>query len=243
MIRNFTISDIMSTKLALNIGAAILLLMTICVPAYAQTKVGLQAGVNFAGVTAENESGSKETTRSVPGIRLGLTADIPVVSNFYVQPGIFYASKGFKQAKGGYYGLANNFKVKVSYVELPVNILYKPKLATGRLMLGAGPYVGYGTDGTWKSDNVIQIGDIMTDNKGKTIFKDDVMDGEFGNYLYGRPWDYGLNFLAGYEFLGNLSAQVNVQAGLANLQPKIDGKDRGGSLHNNSLGFTVGYKF
>jgi hypothetical protein len=243
MTRNFTISDIMSTKLVLNICIAILPLMTICVPTYAQTKVGLQAGVNFSGVTAENESGNEETTRSMPGILLGLTAYVPVISNFYVQPGIFYAKKGFKQATGGYYGLANNFEVKVSYVELPFNILYKPKLATGRLMLGAGPYVGYGTGGTWESDNVIQIGDIMTDSKGKTIFKDDFEDGEFGNYLYGRPWDYGLNFLAGYEFLGNFSAQVNVQAGLANLQPKTGGKNRDGSLRNNSLGFTVGYKF
>jgi hypothetical protein len=83
----------------------------------------------------------------------------------------------------------------------------------------------------------------MTDSKGKTIFKNDISDGEFGNYLYGRPWDYGLNFLAGYEFAGNFSAQLNIQTGLANLQPKTGEEERNGSLFNKSLGFTVGYKF
>jgi hypothetical protein len=154
MNNNVIISGITSSRLIFNIGAIILLLINVCVPAYAQTKLGVQVGVNFADVTAEDESMNKESTRSMPGIRLGLTADIPVITNFYIQPGIFYAKKGFKQATGGYYDLSNNFEVRVSYVELPVNFLYKPKLGMGKLLLGAGPYLAYGTGGTWKSDNV-----------------------------------------------------------------------------------------
>ena len=240
---NFIIFNTTTSKLVYITSVFILLWIMVYVPSYAQTKIGIQAGVNFANVMSKDENGTEQTTGSIPGIRIGLTADIPVIESFYIQPGIFYSKKGFKQSSGGYYGQANNFEVKVSYVELPINFLYKPKLSGGRLLLGAGPYIGYGTDGTWKSDNVILIGDIMTDSKGKTIFKDDFMDGEFGNYLYGRPWDYGLNFLAGYEFHGNFSAQLNFQTGLANLQPKIGGEKREGSLRNKSLGLTVGYKF
>lgn len=232
-----------TSKYFFYIGASILLLIAAYGNASAQTKAGIQAGINFSNVTAKDENGNEAETSSMPGIRIGLTADIPVVSGFYVQPGVFYTKKGFNQATGGYYGLAEKFEVSVSYVEFPVNFLYKPKLAAGRLLLGAGPYIGYGTGGNWKSDNVILIGDIMTDSKGKTIFKDDYMDGEFGNYIYGRPWDYGLNFLAGYEFLGNFSAQINLQAGLANLQPRTGGEVRDGSLRNRGFGFTVGYKF
>lgn len=150
----------------------------------------------------------KEDTQSMPGILLGLTVDLPVSSDFYIQPAVQYSKRGFKQKTGGYYGSATNFKVNASYAQLPVNFLYTPKLAGGKLLLGAGPYIGYGTGGTWKSDNVIAIGDIMTDDNGKVIFKDDFMDGEFGDYLYGKPLDYGANFLAGYEFLNKLSVQT-----------------------------------
>nr|WP_162988966.1 porin family protein [Pedobacter schmidteae] len=211
--------------------------------AKAQTRIGVKAGLNFSNVMAKDERSNKQETQIATGFLVGLTADIPVSGDFFIQPGIQYVEKGFKQKKGGYYGLANNFKVNVSYVEVPVNILYKPQLGNGKLLLGAGPYFGYGTGGTWKSDNVILMGDIMTDSKGEVIFKNDVMDGEFGKYMYGKPFDYGANFLAGYEFLEKLAVQFNAQLGLANLQPKVDGVKREGSLKNVGFGISVGYRF
>lgn len=209
----------------------------------AQIKVGIQAGVNFSNVTVKDANGNKSETGSVPGIRIGLLTELPIASDFFIQPGIFYAKKGFKQETGGYYGLAQNFEVKTSYVELPVNLLYKPSLGTGKLLLGAGPYISYGAKGTWKSDNVILIGDIMTDAKGEITFENDYMDGEFGRYTYGKPWDYGLNFLAGYEFPIGFSIQINAQTGVANLQPESGGEKPDGSLRNRSFGLSAGYRF
>ena len=72
---------------------------------YAQTKVGIKAGVNFSNVMMKDEDGNKANTQSMPGIRLGLTADIPVVGDFYIQPAILYSGKGFKQESGGFYGM------------------------------------------------------------------------------------------------------------------------------------------
>lgn len=209
----------------------------------AQTKVGLKAGVNFSNVIMKDEKGDKASTQSLPGFVVGLTADIPVIADFYVQPGFLYADKGFKQKSGGYYGLATDFKVNVSYLEVPVHILYKPALAGGKLLIGAGGYVGYGTGGTWESSSDVLLDDIMMPGKGDVNFKNDFKDGEFGNYLYGKPLDYGASFLLGYEFLDKLVVQLNSQVGLRNLQPEFDGAKRDGKLKNTSFGITLGYKF
>lgn len=227
----------------LQLMAAMLTLASSYQLAMAQTKIGLRAGINFSSVTLKDEAGNAAETQSTPGIVLGLTADVPVQGDFFIQPGLLYSRKGYNQETGGYYDAAANFKVSVSYVELPVNVLYKPKFGSGNLIFGAGPYLAYGTGGKWKSDNVILIGDIMTDNKGKVIFKNDYEDGEFENYLYGKAFDYGANFLAGYEFKQKLSVQLNAQIGLANLQPMYSGVKRNGELKNKGFGISLGYKF
>ena len=212
--------------------------------ANAQTKMGVKAGLNFSNVVIKDENGDKTATQSMPGILLGLTVDIPITSNFYIQPAVLYSKKGFKQETGGFFGSATNFKVTASYIEVPLNILYKPRLSAGHLLFGAGPYMGYGTGGTWKSDTDVAIGDILIGNKGDVIFKNEFMDGgSEDDYSYGRPLDYGANFLAGYEFFDKLTVQFNAQLGLANLQPEYGGEKRADKLKNTSFGISLGYKF
>ncbi|MGH2622113.1 MAG: outer membrane beta-barrel protein, partial [Sphingobacterium sp.] len=98
--------------------------------------------------------------------------------------------------------------------------------------------------GKWETNGQIVIGDIvLTETSGEVLFKNDLKDGEFGNYLFGKPWDYGVNIVAGYEFVEKFSAQFNLQFGLANLTPDIDGKNGSGSIKNKGYGISVGYRF
>ncbi len=209
----------------------------------AQTKFGVKTGLNITSAIMEDENGDKNSTKPTPGFHIGLTVDIPLFPDFYLQPAALYSNKGFRQTDSWFSGSGNELKLTVSYFEVPVNFVYKPKFGTGRLLLGAGPYAGYGTGGKWKSETNVTIGDIVIDNKGAVIFKNDSMDGEFGNYLYGKPWDYGVNVLAGYEFFEAISVQLNAQLGLANLAPDVDGQKRDGKLKNTGFGISVGYKF
>lgn len=212
--------------------------------ASAQTKIGITAGLNFSKMRIEDENGNTENTQAIPGIVIGLTVDIPVINDFFVQPAILYARKGFKQETGGFYGSTDNFKVKADYLEVPVNVLYKPQLGSGHLLLGAGPYIGYGTGGKWKSDDDAVFDDMVIGNKGDVIFRNDASEGgDMASYTYGRPFDYGANFLLGYEFLNHLSLQFNARVGLANLQPEFGGFQPEGKLKNSSLGISLGYKF
>lgn len=209
----------------------------------AQTKVGIRAGLNSSNVLMEEENSDRNSTKSIPGFHVGLTVDIPLATNFYLQPAVLYSSKGFKQPDSWFSGSGNDIKVTVSYIELPLNFIYKHKLADGKLLIGAGPYVGYGTGGKWKSEAPVSIGDIRIDNYGDVIFKKDAMDGEFGNYLYGKPWDFGANFLVGYQLWNKLTLQLNSQIGINELKPQVGGVTREGTLKNRGFGISVGYTF
>jgi len=211
----------------------------------AQIKVGLRAGVNFSNLNYKDETDKKATTQSVPGIQIGLTADIPLVENFYVQPGLMYADRGFKEETGSSLGYGVNFEVKANYFEIPVTFLYKPKLGSGKLIAGAGPYIGFGTGGNWTSDSQVVVqGDIMIGNKGDLIFRNDGSEGgNLESYNYGRPVDYGAGFLLGYEHKSRVYLQGNTQVGVANLQSQFGDFKPKGSKRNSSFGISVGYKF
>lgn len=209
----------------------------------AQVKFGVRAGVNFSKAILNSEEFGKPATDPKTGIVLGITADIPVHNDFYLQPAFLYADKGFILESNYNSTATNKFVVTASYFEIPLTVLYKPQLGAGKLLLGAGPYIGYGTGGKWKSDIGFLVGDVVTSNHGDVIFRNDAVDGEYENYLYGKPIDYGATVTAGYEFLNHLAVQFNAQFGLANLQPKYDGRKQEGSLKNKSIGFSLGYKF
>lgn len=211
--------------------------------AHAQTKIGLKAGVSFSNIREKDEAGQKSSTQFMPGAQVGLTVDIPLSGNIYLQPAFVYADRGFKQAKGGFYGTADGVEVDVSYIEVPILLLYKPKIGKSNLLLGAGGYLAYGTGGKWKSATDPLIGDIRLRNYGYVIFKNDGRDGEFESYLYGKPLDYGVNLLVGYELFKQFSLQFNGQFGLANLQPHYGDIKPKGELKNIAFGISLGYKF
>lgn len=208
----------------------------------AQFNASIKAGTHVSAMVFENESGDQKISQFTPGFHIGLSTDIPVAGRFYFQPGLLYSRKGFKQDSNYFAGSDNHFKVSVNYFEVPLHMLYKSLLGRGNLLFGAGLYVGYGTGGTWKSEREVVIGDIIHETRGDVIFKKDIRDGEWGTYLYGKPFDYGANFLAGYEFSDRLSVQVMYRAGFANLQPHVDGTKPDEKRKNIAIGISLGYK-
>jgi hypothetical protein len=63
----------------------------------------------------------------------------------YLQPGVLYSQKGAE--------FEDSAELQLNYIEIPVNLVYKPVLGAGRLLLGFGPYVGFGLGGKLKVDN------------------------------------------------------------------------------------------
>lgn len=164
---------------------------------------------------------------SKPGFHAGMELEIPVLNKLYFQPGLFFITKGFSK------GWKTQIDATAYYLELPLNILFKPDIGKGKLLFSAGPYVEYGLGGKWKTPEINHGGawiDITFPMYGNLEFTnnasaDNMYSIIYGSdYTYGRPFDFGVNVIIGYQFSGNLLVQLNGQMGMANLAPMVDGE-------------------
>ena len=214
----------MKTKL-LAIAAATFL--TTAAFAQSKTTFGIRAGVNFQNLNGEDATGDKLDNKLKTGFHAGVNAEIPVGVDFYLQPGVLYSVKGAK-AEG------SDAKINLSYIEVPVNFIYKPELGTGRLILGFGPYVAYAISGKYKPDSGNDV-DIE--------FENEVSPAQYASGLYTKPLDAGANLLFGYEFANKLSLQLNAGLGLVNINTKVEGVDTDAKTKNTGFGVSLGYWF
>jgi len=209
----------------------------------AQVKWNLIAGFTSSNITVKDAEGNKTNTKSTPGIYLGIGTTIPLINNLSLEPSLVYAKRGFKQdiINNGWVD-GNDFEAKVSYFELPVDIVYHPKIGPGNLLLAAGPYIGYGSKGSWKTKGNLIVDDIVyPESNGDVVFQKENTGLGNNTYLYGKPWDYGLHFKIGYSLFDHYTISLNLQRGLANLEPKFVNYTRNQSVKNNSIGINLMY--
>lgn len=215
----------MKTKL---LAVATLSLISFAVSAQSKTTFGLRAGVNFQNITGDDALGNSMDNKLKVGFLAGVNAEIPVGIDFYLQPGVLYAVKGAK-AKG------SDTKVNIGYIEVPVNFLYKPEVGSGRLLLGVGPYIGFGVNGKIKANN----------NEQDIKFKNTLTQAEAASTdYYLKRIDAGGNLLFGYEMSNHLSIQLNAQLGLVKINPKVENATNDqSSWKNTGFGVSLGYRF
>jgi hypothetical protein len=206
----------MKTRIVLVLAAT---LLTGVLYAQSKTTFGVRAGVNFQNLTGQDDEGNKLNNDLKMGFNAGVNAEIPVGIDFYLQPGLLFSTKGAQYDVAGV-----EVKRSLSYLEVPVNFLYKPELGDGRLILGFGPYAAFAVGGKIKSGNT-------------------EIDMEFGNEVgETKAFDAGANLLAGYEFSNRFSFQLNAGLGLINMYNREPG-DSKTSLKNTGFGISVGYRF
>jgi len=191
------------------------------------TTFGVRAGLNIQNLNGKDGVGNDINLKIKTGINLGVNAEIPVAPDFYVQPGVLFSTKGAKD---------KNFRkinYRLSYIEVPINLLFKPELGDGKLLLGFGPYVGIAVGGSYTDANGTKT-DYKFDNKVPTVAQ------RIGVV---RRMDFGGNLLFGYELSSKLSFQFNAQLGMTNLVPKVENYTDKFKLKNTSFGVSVGYRF
>lgn len=189
-----------------------------------KTTFGIRAGVNFQTINGKNIEDDKLQNDLLVGYHAGVNAEIPVGTGTYIQPGVLYTLKGAKWED-------SDVKTKISYIDIPVNLIYKPVLGTGNMVLGFGPYVGFGIGGKIENDN--DEVDIEFDDTRSAI--------EFNKL---KRLDAGANFLVGYEFSSKLSFQLNAQLGLVDINPEIANVSSDKTnWRNTGWGVSLGYRF
>lgn len=178
--------------------------------------LGVNAGVNFFNQTMKSNGNKVDDLKMLTGFHIGVDYEIGVAPDFYFAPGLQFSTKGtnidFVETKA-----------VLNYFEVPLNLVYKPLLGDGNLIVNFGPYLGYAISGKYKddiADTDIEFGSDDTDDY--------------------KPFDMGANIGFGYQLGMGLSFKLNAQLGLINILP--DG-DSDNLVKNNGFAFSVGYRF
>ena len=194
---------------------------------------GILGGVNFQNLTGQDHSGDKLTNDLMTGYHAGFNVQMPITPGFYIQPGLLYSLKGAKSTSG-----ALTSVTKVSYIEMPLNLVYKGKLGNGYVLIGFGPYVGYGIGGkvTTTGGEVSLETDVTFQNT--VALTDPLLD------TYYKTLDAGGNLFAGYEMASGLFFQLNTQLGMLKVNPENAWfPNDEASIKHTGFGFSLGYRF
>ena len=213
----------------------IVILLFIASTALAQG-FGIRAGVNLQNINGKDLEGDKHENDLTMGFNAGVNNEILHGTDIYFQPGLLFSTKGTKSTETV---LSQDIesKLSLSYIELPLNIVFKPLLGTGHMLLGFGPYVGYGVGGKYTLDTP------NTSSEWDIEFTNEVTESDVDNdAFFIKPFDAGANFIIGYEMANMLSIQLNAQLGLIDINPKYPVDDEA-TLKNTGFGLSLGYRF
>ncbi|MFA5971381.1 MAG: porin family protein [Lentimicrobiaceae bacterium] len=189
-------------------------------------------GVNFQNLNGKAFNGDKLENDMLMGFHGGMNVQIPIAPEFYFQTGVLFSTKGMKNKS-----VESTSTTKLSYIEIPLNLVYRAALGNGFVMLGFGPYLGYGIGG-----KVITKGSSATvENKIK--FQNIVEAGD-PDLVYYKAFDAGANIFAGYEMASGIFMQLDTQFGMLNIHPEYKEFPVDKSITKNTgFGLSLGYRF
>ncbi len=200
--------------------------MAVAVSVVSAQGLGLRGGVNMSNFAGDG----MEDTKMLTGFHLGLDYEIAVAPDFYFAPGLLFSTKGAKD-EWSEDGGTIEAKTILNYLEVPLNLVYKPLLGEGNLIVAFGPYLGYGIGGKNKME--------FSGGGASASIEEDVNFGS-GDEDNFKALDMGANISFGYMFAGGLSIQLNTQLGLINISPSEDDAD---AVKNTGFGLGLGYRF
>ncbi len=192
-----------------------MLVGTVCM-ANAQDKIqfGVRAGMNINSL-------SEGDLDSRIGYHVGAVMDWNVAKNLYVQPGLFFTTRGakseFKFEDEGIQ-VSEETKYNLNYLQIPISVSYRfPVSEQFKIDVNAGPYFAMGIGGKYKFEGE----------------EEDV----FGDEGDCKRFDTGLRIGAGVH-IQKVSIGLIYDLGLANIA-----KEEGGKLKNGSFQISLGYNF
>jgi hypothetical protein len=182
------------------------------------------AGINFQNINGRYSNGDDLNNDPIMGFHIGLNAEFRLTNEIYIRPGLIYNQKGTRWASNP------DISEKVNYIDLPLPLVYQPQLGKGNLLLGFGPYIGFGVGGVYKEDNAeIAVKFRNTYSTFPTVREFKRLDG-------------GAVLLAGYEFKKRYSLQLDAQLGLVDVNPNDPDSNNQMRLRHSGFGLSVGYR-
>ncbi len=230
----------MEMKTKLLTLSAIFILSTLALQA--QIGFGILGGINLQNINGKDGNNEKLENALITGLHAGVNVNIQIAPDFYFQPGLLFSVKGAKndffspptKASGDY-----ATTTRLSYLEMPLNLLYRPLLGKGHILLGFGPYIAFGIMGKENSD----FGSLSYERKVKFKSSVSALSDLIDNAYY-KPFDAGANIFFGYELSNGIFCQLNAQLGLLKINSEYSwiANDKR-SYKNTGFGLSIGYRF
>ncbi|HTE25300.1 porin family protein [Flavitalea sp.] len=183
--------------------------------AKAQLNLGIKGGLTVANQNrVDHEDYYEQSTKARTTFHISVFADTKIVENVYAQPGIMFTGKGAEHTSS-YSGTKTDFNM--TYIDLPLNVVYKYPLSFGKIYGGGGPVISFATGGK-----------IEQNGKSKKMFGDTNDDYKKG--------DFGFNLLAGVELSNGFVAGLSYQSGFVDIY-----KHEAAKIKNRTFNLSVGY--
>ncbi len=160
------------------------------------------------------------------GFFAGVNADIPLAKNFSVEPGLYYAQKGYDlkgdfNIKGlDFLGANAKASLQTQYIDMPVLL----KGNFGGLQIFAGPQISYLAGANLKTT----AGLLGVDLLNKTV--------DATNQF--NRWDAGLTGGIGYQFTNGLNIMASYDYGLMKMDANENVK-----AYNRGIKLGIGVNF
>jgi hypothetical protein len=187
---------------------------------YAQNiQFGAEAGLNLSGATLKDPGASPKASPS-PGFQIGTFAGY-ALPNPHLSLGarLLFSYEGYDP---NLYG--TNVSIHVSFIKIPVNLIYKAHEGSARWFFGIGPYIAPALGGHYFAQG----------NKTTIHFGNDPLNDEL------KRIDIGANLMAGYQVDEKILLRASFDFGIINyVTPGSTGDNA--SAHTLNLGITAGY--
>lgn len=204
---------------------------------------GIRAGVNISSLSYSTsaEDDYAPDLKSKTGFNVGVIADWNVAGNFYVQPGIYFTTRGAKSEMfDAEYEASDKLEVNMNYLQIPILASYRfPVSNSIKIDINAGPYFSYGMGGKFKNEWSYSGETEKIEGKVFDKSSEDKTGGDL------KRFDAGLRFGAGVQ-IQNFYIGVNYDLGLSNI---ADGGSeystwrKNDKLKNGCVAVMVGYNF
>jgi len=204
--------------------------LTMTMESFAQIRFGVKGGLNLANMVINDPDEYQFydlAPKTIIGFHMGATAEFSFSEKFAVEPGLLLSTKGYKFEEDG-----DVLSFNMNYLEIPINAIYKIDIGGAKILIKAGPYLGYAISGKWKASEAV-LGYYGDEKEQKIKIGSD----DSGDDI--KPHDFGLNIGGGVE-IKDITIVLQYGIGLANLSPYTVHNTK---LKNNVIGISVGYKF
>ena len=221
-----------------------LLAATTLATAQMRPSIKVEAGANFANQTAKVGDQSQDGKMMI-GYRAGVGVEFGITDGFYVNPGLYFLSRGAKSEGIEMLGAKADATLWLHNVEVPVHVGYRAGIAPGMAVsIQAGPWFSYGflgkrvykaTGDGLAADAAKKVVDELNKNDNNPYKASKVAGVTVPASL--KPFDLGVGMQAGFEYQ-QFGLNLGFEYGLLNTSAVENVK-----VNNMNFYVGLGYRF